>query len=81
MFQKVTIKAKQKIPLLTTKTFGYMLGLSKRQIFKLNRSGEIPAPIRISGAFRWYEDEILEWLRAGAPNRKTWELQKGTKNG
>ena len=58
------------------KTFGQVLSLSKRQIFRLNSCGLIPAPIRIGGAVRWLAQECTEWLRAGAPDRKTWEAMK-----
>ena len=62
--------------LLDAKTFGQRLSLSKRQIFRLNSCGKIPAPIRIGGSVRWAESEITEWLSAGAPDRRTWEAMK-----
>ena len=67
---------KQGIQLLTAKALGEMLNLSKRQIFRLNSSGKIPAPIRIGGAVRWAESTVTEWLQAGAPDRKTFEASK-----
>ena len=62
--------------LIDSKTLGQRLSLSKRQIFRLNSSGKIPAPIRISGAIRWDSQECIEWLAAGAPDRRTWEALK-----
>jgi prophage regulatory protein len=62
--------------LINAKTLGGMLALSKRQIFRLNSCGKIPAPIRIGGAVRWDAAEIADWLAAGAPDRKTWESMK-----
>ncbi|MFC1739423.1 helix-turn-helix transcriptional regulator, partial [Planctomycetota bacterium] len=62
--------------LLNAKTFGQRLSLSKRQIFRLNSSGKIPAPIRIGGSVRWSEQEISDWLAAGAVDRRTWEQMK-----
>jgi len=58
--------------LLTATAVGQMLSLSKRQVFRLNSSGLIPSPVRIGGSVRWRENEIVEWLQAGAPDRKTW---------
>jgi predicted DNA-binding transcriptional regulator AlpA len=58
------------------KTFGQKLSLSKRQIFRLNSCGKIPAPIKIGGATRWSAEEISAWLAASAPDRKTWEQIK-----
>lgn len=66
--------------LLTTKALGQMLSLSKRQIFRLNSCGKIPAPIRIGSAVRWSTQEISRWLAAGAPDRRAWECMKETKN-
>ncbi len=58
------------------KTFGQKLSLSKRQIFRLNSCGKLPAPIRIGGAVRWSAEEISAWLALGAPNRKAFEAMK-----
>ena len=62
--------------LLRAVDVGRILNLSKRQIFRLNSSGKIPAPLRIGGAVRWAESTIAEWLAAGAPDRRTWEALK-----
>lgn len=62
--------------LLTAKTLGDMLSLSKRQIFRLNSCGKIPSPLRIGGAVRWSAEEISAWLAAGAPDRRTFEARK-----
>lgn len=60
--------------LLSAKSLGQLLALSKRQVFRLNSCGKIPAPIRIGGSVRWdLERAIKPWLAAGAPDRKTWE--------
>lgn len=62
--------------LLTARAVGEMLSLSKRQIFRLNSSGKIPAPVRIGGAVRWSESEMVDFIKAKAPDRKTWEAMK-----
>jgi len=66
----------QTYQLLSAKTLGEMLSLSKRQIFRLNSCGKIPAPIRIGGAVRWSAEEISAWLAASAPDRQAWEVMK-----
>ena len=65
--------------LLTAKAVGQILSLSKRQIFRLNSCGRIPKCIRIGGAVRWSAREIQQWLAAGAPDRKLWEVTRGKK--
>ena len=62
--------------LLSAKALGQRLSLSKRQVFRLNSSGRIPAPVRIGGAVRWCAEEISAWLAASAPDRRTWEAMK-----
>ena len=62
--------------LYDAKTLGQKLKLSKRQIFRLNSCGKIPAPLRIGGAVRWSAEEISAWLAASAPDRRTWEAMK-----
>ncbi len=63
--------------LLTAKEVGQMLSLSKRQIFRLNSSGKIPAPVRIGGSVRWrLERDILPWLTMGCPDRRTFEASQ-----
>jgi predicted DNA-binding transcriptional regulator AlpA len=66
--------------LLTAATVGEILSLSKRQIFRLNSCGKIPAPIHIGGSVRWSKRAIEKWLAAGAPDRKTFEaMVRGNK--
>ncbi|MCX5638137.1 MAG: AlpA family phage regulatory protein [Planctomycetota bacterium] len=63
--------------LITAKVLAEMLSLSKRQVFRLNSCGKLPAPIRIGGSVRWSDKTISDWLAAGAPDRKTFEAMKG----
>ncbi len=64
--------------LLTAQSLGKMLSLSKRQIFRLNSCGKLPKALRIGGSVRWMESTVAQWLKAGAPDRKTFEaMQRG----
>ena len=58
-----------------------MLSLSKRQVHRLNSSGQIPEPVRVGGSVRWPESELSAWIQAGTPNRKTWDSIKEKNNG
>jgi predicted DNA-binding transcriptional regulator AlpA len=69
----------QTCQLISAKELAKKLGLSKRQVFRLNSCGKIPAPIRIGGSVRWLEKSIFEWLAAGAPDRKTFEAMQVNK--
>lgn len=62
--------------LISAKELAKMLSLSKRQIHRLNSCHRLPAPTRIGGSIRWIESEIVEFIKAGAPDRKSWEAMK-----
>ena len=66
----------QNCQLISAKTLGQMLSLSKRQIFRLNSCGKIPSPIKIGGSVRWDESTIAQWLKSGAPDRRTFEAMQ-----
>jgi len=62
--------------LLTAQAVGKMLSLSKRQIFRLNSCGKMPAPIRIGGSVRWANSTIQSWIDMGCPDRQTFEAMQ-----
>jgi len=62
--------------LLTTEAVAQILSLSKRTVHRLNSSGLICRPLRISGSVRYIQSELMAWIRAGMPNRETWEAMK-----
>lgn len=68
-----TLTTNPSCQLLSAKELAKRLSLSKRQIHRLNSCHRLPAPIRIGGSIRWAESTIAEWLKAGAPDRKTFE--------
>ena len=62
--------------LLSTDAVAQILSLSKRTIHRLNSSGLIIKPLRISGSIRYRESELMAWIKAEMPNRRTWEALK-----
>jgi predicted DNA-binding transcriptional regulator AlpA len=77
LFEDSIMETRSEIQLLTAKKLGTLLSLSKRQIFRLNSCGKLPAPIRIGGSVRWAESTIAKWLAVGAPDRRTFEAMQG----
>lgn len=71
-----TENTNQNMRLLNAKSLGQLLALSKRQVFRLSSCGKIPKPLKIGGSVRWSAEEISNWLAAGAPDRKAWEIVK-----
>ena len=60
--------------LLTAKRLANLLAVSIRTVWRLDASGKLPRPVRLGGSVRWRHSEIDNWLRAGCPDRKCWEL-------
>ncbi|MFC1765587.1 helix-turn-helix transcriptional regulator [Planctomycetota bacterium] len=63
---------------ISARQLAEMMGVSVRQIWRLNSSGKLPKPIRLGGSVRWNREEILNWFEAQCPDLETWEAVKGT---
>jgi predicted DNA-binding transcriptional regulator AlpA len=63
-------------PLMSAAEFSETVSLSARSIWRLHSAGKLPAPVRIGGSVRWRRDEVLDWIAAGCPDRKTWERSR-----
>mgnify|MGYP006297512331 CR=1 FL=1 len=58
---------------LTAEDVGKLLCISRAHVFRLQRAGKLPAPVRFGRSVRWSRAELEDWLRAGAPPRNEWE--------
>lgn len=65
---------------ITARDLAEMLGLSVRQIWRLQSAGKLPRPIRLGGSVRWKRGEVMNWFDAGCPDRRTWEARKETRS-
>ena len=50
-----------------------MLDKSVRSVWRDHAADRLPKPIRIGGSVRWRKEEVVRWIRAGCPDRHTWE--------
>lgn len=66
--------------LLTTKAVATILSLSPRTVHRLNSSGLIIRPLRISGSVRYVQSELMAWIQAKMPRRSEWEAMKEAEN-
>jgi len=64
--------------LINAQAFGQRLSVSRRQIFRLNTSGKIPASIKVGGSVRWVSGEVSAWIEAGCPARDIWAQIKSS---
>ncbi len=57
------------------------LGISLATLDRLDAGGQLPVARRIGNRKLWIREEISEWLRTGAPDRRTWEALAVQRNG
>ncbi len=62
--------------LINVRTVAEMLGISLRQVWRLNATARLPKPIRLGGSVKWRRSEILAWLGQNCPDRQTWDAIK-----
>lgn len=66
---------------ISDRQLSQLLGVSLRQVWRLNATGKLPLPIRIGGSVRWNRAEVIRWFsEAGCPDRQTWEARKEVEN-
>ncbi len=51
------------VRLLTIKDLCVLIGISRRTIYRIRASGQLPAPIRIGGRVRWRPEDIERWIQ------------------
>ena len=67
--------------LLTLDDLAERLRLSPSFVRKLDRTGSLPAPVRIGRTRRWSLREIIDWIEARCPIRNEWESRESTEKG
>ena len=77
MNEQVTNRVGSARPMaISARELADLLGISMRQVWRLNSAGKLPRPVRIGGSVRWKRQEIMDWFEAGCPDRKTWDARK-----
>ena len=74
--QKEQVNQTQTPLAISARELSAMLGVSLRQIWRLNSTGKLPKPVRLGGSVRWRRDEIIAWLGENCPARAEWEAIK-----
>jgi predicted DNA-binding transcriptional regulator AlpA len=67
--------ANQPQGLITVREVAAALRVSPRQIWKLNSTERLPAPVRLSRSVRWRASDIAEFIRLGCPARDRFEAE------
>jgi predicted DNA-binding transcriptional regulator AlpA len=53
-----------------------LLARSQASLYRDDSAGRIPAGRRLGASKRWVYSEIVAWVEAGMPDRRTWEVMK-----
>jgi predicted DNA-binding transcriptional regulator AlpA len=61
---------------ISARQLAAMLGVSIRQVWRLNAAGKLPKPLWLGGSRKWLRKEIEAFLEAGCPDRESWEAMK-----
>ena len=69
---------REDLKLLTVGDLAKRLQISRRQVYRLDKSGSLPASLKIGQCVRWDPEEIARWLKGGAPARSAWERRRLT---
>jgi predicted DNA-binding transcriptional regulator AlpA len=62
--------------MMSARAIAAMLGVSIRQVWRLNATGKLPRPIRLGGSVKWKKTEIMKWFDNDCPDRQTWDAMK-----
>ena len=65
-------RASERKLLVTAPEAAELLGVSRAHLYRMQRAGRFPAPVRLGGSVRWRVDELREWVEAGMPTRARW---------
>jgi excisionase family DNA binding protein len=56
--------------LLTAENIAEMLGISKRQVWRLASGGQLPGRVKLGRLTRWRRDDVQRWIDAGCPRQR-----------
>jgi predicted DNA-binding transcriptional regulator AlpA len=55
-----------------------LLQRSPASLYRDDAAGRLPAGLRLGASKRWRYSEIVAWVEAGMPDRKTWQAMQTT---
>ena len=62
--------------LLNSREVAKLLTVCDRTVYAMQKSGEMPKPVRIGRAVRWGRAEIMAWVDEGCPPASEWKWPK-----
>ena len=62
--------------LLNSREVAKLLTVCDKTVYRMQKSGEMPEPVKIGRAVRWGRTEIMAWVDAGCPPASEWKWPK-----
>jgi predicted DNA-binding transcriptional regulator AlpA len=53
-----------------------LAGVSRASWHRLHAAAKTPSSIRLSRSVRWNRAELVGWITAGCPDRRTWDAMR-----
>ena len=53
-----------------------LAGIGRSTWWRLHAAGKTPAAIKMGRSVRWNRAEIVAWIEAGCPDRRTWQAMR-----
>ena len=66
--------------ILRRRDAAHLCGVSEGSWSRHHAAGRVPDPVRIGGCVGWRRQELLDWIAAGCPDRRSWETVKEAKD-
>jgi predicted DNA-binding transcriptional regulator AlpA len=57
-----------------------LLQRSPASLYRDDAAGRLPAGLKLGSSKRWRYSEIVAWVEAGMPDRKTWQAMRAARN-
>jgi excisionase family DNA binding protein len=59
--------------LLTRQQAAQLIGTSLATLDRMRASGKLPRPLQVGGAVKYRRDDLVQWIKLGCPDLKTFE--------
>ena len=66
------------LPLLTADDVAAMLQVSKRTVWRMRATSQLPRPVKVGGVVRWRAADIESWIAQGCRVQESRDNVRGT---
>jgi predicted DNA-binding transcriptional regulator AlpA len=70
------LAAPVEVALLRARGAATLCGVGLATWWRWDAAGRVPHGVKIGGARLWSREELLDWIRAGCPERVEWQARR-----